>query len=106
MTGKAAGTAKGSRPHRPLIWAARNFTGGSRRDHPPRRQSPRRRLLQQRQGNHAMTLRQPNIDRMLQLGLTGLAEALEEQRNIADAKQLGLGDRLARMIERKGEHRD
>ena len=27
-----------------------------------------------------MTLRQPNIERMLQLGLSGMAEALEEQR--------------------------
>ena len=31
-----------------------------------------------------MTLRQPNIDRLLQLGLSGMAEALEEQRDIAD----------------------
>ena len=35
-----------------------------------------------------MTLRQPNIERMLQLGLSGMAEALEEQRDIADVEQL------------------
>ncbi len=53
-----------------------------------------------------MTLRQPNIDRMLQLGLTGMAEALEEQRDIADMDQLGFDDRLAMIIEREAEHRD
>ena len=53
-----------------------------------------------------MTLGQPNIDRMLQLGLTGMAEALEEQRNIADIAQLGFDDRLAMLIEREAEHRD
>ena len=47
-----------------------------------------------------MTLRQPNIDRMLQLGLSGMAEALEEQGDIADIDQLGFDDRLAMMIER------
>ena len=30
-----------------------------------------------------MTLRQPNYDRMLQLGLSGMAEALEEQYHLA-----------------------
>ena len=53
-----------------------------------------------------MTLRQPNIDRLLQLGLSGMAEALEEQRDIADIDQLGFDDRLAMMIEREAEHRD
>ena len=53
-----------------------------------------------------MTLRQPNIDRLLQLGLSGMAEALEEQRDIADVDQLGFDDRLALMIEREAEHRD
>ncbi len=53
-----------------------------------------------------MTLRQPNIDRLLQLGLSGMAEALEEQRDIADVDQLGFNDRLALMIEREAEHRD
>ena len=49
---------------------------------------------------------QPNIDRLLQLGLSGMAEALEEQRDIADVDQLGFDDRLALMIEREAEHRD
>ena len=31
-----------------------------------------------------MTLRQPNIERMFQLGLSGMAEALAEQRDVAD----------------------
>ena len=53
-----------------------------------------------------MTLRQPNIDRLLQLGLSGMAEALEEQRDIADVDQLGFDDRLAMMIEREAEHRN
>ena len=42
-----------------------------------------------------MTLRQPNIERMLQLGLSGMAEAMEEQHDIADIEQLGFDDRLA-----------
>ena len=53
-----------------------------------------------------MTLSQPNIERMLQLGLTGMAEALQEQRDIADIEQLGFDDRLAMLIEREAEHRD
>ena len=53
-----------------------------------------------------MTLRQPNIERMLQLGLSGMAEALGEQRDVADIEQLGFDDRLAMLIEREAEHRD
>ena len=53
-----------------------------------------------------MTLRQPNIERMLQLGLSGMVEALEEQRDIADVEQLGFDDRLAMMLEREAQHRD
>ena len=54
-----------------------------------------------------MTLRQPNIDRLLQLRASrGMAEALEEQHDIADVDQLGFDDRLALMIEREAEHRD
>ena len=53
-----------------------------------------------------MTLRQPNIERMLGLGLTGMAEALAEQRDVADIEQLGFDDRLAMLIEREAEHRD
>ena len=53
-----------------------------------------------------MTLRQPNIERMLQLGLSGMAEALGEQRDVADIEQLGFDDRLAMLTEREAEHRD
>ena len=53
-----------------------------------------------------MTLRQPNIERMLQLGFTGMAEALEEQSDLADIEQLGFDDRLAMLIEREAEHRE
>ena len=47
-----------------------------------------------------MTLRTPNIERLLKLKLTGMVEALEEQRDIADIEQLSFDDRLAMMIER------
>ena len=53
-----------------------------------------------------MTLRQPNIERMLQLGLSGMVEALEEQHDIADIRQLDFDDRLAMLLEREVSHRD
>ncbi|MDE0524365.1 MAG: ATP-binding protein, partial [Boseongicola sp.] len=53
-----------------------------------------------------MTLRQPNLERLLQLGLSGMIEALEEQRDIADIEQLSFDDRLAMLIEREVAHRD
>ena len=53
-----------------------------------------------------MTLRQPNLERLLQLGLSGMIEALEEQRDIADIEQLSFDDRLAMLIEREIAHRD
>ena len=53
-----------------------------------------------------MTLRQPNIERMLQLGLSGMIEALEEQSDIAGAGQLGFDDRLAMLLEREVAHRN
>ena len=58
------------------------------------------------QGDTPMTLRQPNVERMLQLGLHGMVEVLEEQRDIADIDQLGFDDRLAMMIEREAQYRD
>ena len=54
----------------------------------------------------SMSLHKPNIGRMLQLGLTGMAEVLKEQRDIPDVKQRGFDDRLAMMLEREAEHRD
>ena len=53
-----------------------------------------------------MTLRQPNLERMLQLGLSGMVEALEEQHDIADIGQLDFDDRLAMLLEREVSHRD
>ncbi len=53
-----------------------------------------------------MTLRQPNIERMLGLGLTGMAEAPEEQHDIADITEPGFDDRLAMILEREVPHRD
>ena len=53
-----------------------------------------------------MTLRQPNIERMLQIGLAGMAEALEEQHDIADMAELAFDDRLAMLLEREVMHRD
>ena len=53
-----------------------------------------------------MTLRQPNIERLLQLKLSGMVEALEEQRDIPDIEQLSFDDRLAMLLEREIEHRD
>ena len=53
-----------------------------------------------------MTLRQPNLDRMLQLGLSGMAEALDEQHHLAGIEELGFDDRIAMLLEREVEHRD
>jgi len=53
-----------------------------------------------------VTLRQPNIERLLQLKLSGMVEALEEQRDIVDIDQLSFDDRLAMMAEREVAHRD
>ena len=48
-----------------------------------------------------MTLRQPNYDRMLQLGLHGMAEAIEEQYHLPGVEELGFDDRLAMLLERE-----
>lgn len=53
-----------------------------------------------------MTPRQPNIERMLQLGLAGMAEAMEEQADLPGAEELGFDDRLALLLEREAEHRN
>ena len=53
-----------------------------------------------------MTLRQPNIERMLQLGLNGMVEALEEQHDLAGVDDLGFDDRLAMLLERERQYRD
>lgn len=52
-----------------------------------------------------MTLRQPNYDRMIQIGLHGMAEAYEEQYHIAGIEDLGFDDRFAMLLEREVEKR-
>ena len=43
---------------------------------------------------------------MLQLGLTGMAEAMQEQMDLAGAEELGFDDRLAMLLERELGHRN
>ena len=53
-----------------------------------------------------MTLRQPNIERMLQLGLTGMGRgAGGAKRSRRTSSSSASDDRLAMMIEREAEHR-
>ena len=51
-------------------------------------------------------LTHPTTDRLRELGLTGMARALEEQRRHADAVDLGFEDRLAMLVEREALERD
>ena len=53
-----------------------------------------------------MTLRQPNLERMLQLGLLGMAEAMEDLQKVPEAGELGFDDRLAMLLEREVTHRN
>ena len=53
-----------------------------------------------------MTLRQPNYDRMLQLGLHGMAEAIEEQYHLPGVEALGFDDRIAMLLEREVQQRN
>ncbi len=46
-------------------------------------------------------LTHPTTDRLRELGLAGMARALEEQRRHADAADLGFEDRLAMLVERE-----
>ena len=46
-----------------------------------------------------MTRRQPNIERMLELGLQGMADAMDDLQRIPDADRLGFDDRLAMLLE-------
>ena len=48
----------------------------------------------------------PTSDRLRELGLVGMARALEEQRRHADAAELGFEDRLAMLVERETLERD
>lgn len=56
-----------------------------------------------------MTLRNPNIERMLHLGLTGMIEALEEQYeeqdHVSGVETLSVRDRRTMRVERAVAHR-
>ncbi len=52
-----------------------------------------------------MTLRQPNVERMLQLEFSGMAEALQEQGDLPGSKELGFDNRLVLLLVREIEHR-
>jgi DNA replication protein DnaC len=51
-------------------------------------------------------LTHPTTDRLRELGLAGLARALEEQRRHADAADLSFEDRLAMLVDREALERD
>ena len=51
-------------------------------------------------------LTHPTSDRLRELGLVGMARALEEQRRHPDAADLGFEDRLAILVEREALERD
>ena len=51
-------------------------------------------------------LTHPTTDRLRELGLAGMARALEERRRHADAADLGFEDRLAMLVEREALERD
>ena len=51
-------------------------------------------------------LTHPTHDRMVALGLTGMAKALEEQRKQPDIAALGFEERLALMVDREAIERE
>ncbi len=51
-------------------------------------------------------LTHPTTDRLRELGLAGMARALEEQRRHADAADLNFEDRLAMLVDREALERD
>ena len=51
-------------------------------------------------------LTHPTTDRLRELGLVGMARALEEQRRHAEADDRGLDERLAMLVEREALERD
>ena len=50
-------------------------------------------------------LRQPNIERMLQLGLNGMAEAMDDLQKLADSGELCFDNRLTMLLECELAHR-
>ena len=51
-------------------------------------------------------LTHPTTDRLRELGLAGMARALEEQRRQPDNTELGFEDRLAMLVDREALERD
>ena len=51
-------------------------------------------------------LTHPTTDRLRELGLAGMARALEEQRRQPDSAELGFEDRLALLVDREALERD
>ena len=51
-------------------------------------------------------LRHPTEERLLALGLTGMAKALEEQRRQSDIAALGFEERFAVLVDREATKRD
>jgi len=51
-------------------------------------------------------LSHPTTDRLRELGLVGMARALEEMRRQPDAVDLGFEDRLALLVDREQLERD
>jgi len=49
---------------------------------------------------------QPTLDRLHELGLTGMAQALAEQLAVPDVQSLSFEDRLALLLEREASERD
>ena len=50
-------------------------------------------------------LTHPTTDRLRELGLAGMARALEEQRRQPDVAELGFEDRLAMLVDREALER-
>jgi len=49
---------------------------------------------------------EPTLDRLRELGLTGMAQALAEQLGVPDVQSLSFEDRLALLLERETSERD
>src|SRR6202040_1530091 len=83
----------------PEAWARQGLRAGKGpgRGADPARQHPRARLLPLR-GEDMLT--HPTHDRLVALGLTGMAKALEEQRKQPDIAALSFEERLALMVMR------
>ena len=97
-------TSYGLRRLDPQAWARQGLcAGGPGRRADPARQHPRARLLPLR-GEDMLT--HPTHDRLIALGLTGMAKALEDQRRQPDITSLAFEERIAMMIDREAIERE